>query len=539
MSLTMPAMPSHVQQTQYPRIVEQQDEAGLGIHTVAQALARRWKLAFGLLFLVIALVAVYVFTAPRMYESEMKVLVQNERGNLVVTPERTLPSPVSTGVTEEQVNSEIEVLRSQELAEKVVAPDWNPNGRTQAEIKKHQKLVEQFRKNLAIDAVRKSNIIHVAVRAKSPQQAQQLLQTLLVAYLAKEREIERPAGASSFFEAQASAYKNELEAAQRQLATLQQQTGVVSLPETETTLEKQVTDLNTEQRATELQLMDARDRLNNTQIQMSSMPVRQRTLEKTVPYQLSVEQLTTLLAQLKIKREELITKFQPTDRLVTENQHEIDSTNVALAEMHDSSSQERSTDVNPVWQQLTSAAALTATQIKGLEGKLDGLRQQVSLSEAQLASLESKTVQFSAAKHHVDELENDYQLYTQKRDEAQIADAMDEHKMLNVAIAELPTLSFVAVSPKPVSDLLLGTLTAVFLACGAVFYFEISRSTFASARELEMASSYPVLATVPLVAAGIANTARGGSALHAEASPAGAGSWSEVADLNKVSSVVR
>lgn len=539
MSLTMPAVPSHVQQNNYPRIVGQQEEAGLGIHNVAQAVARRWKLALGLPLLVMGLVAVYVFTAPRMYESEMKVLVQNERGNLVVTPERTLPSPVSTGVTEEQVNSEIEILRSQELAEKVVAPDWDPEGRTQAEIKKHQKLVDQFRKNLGIDAVRKSNIIHVAVRAKSPQQAQQLLQTLLITYLAKEREIERPAGASSFFEAQASNYKNELEAAQRQLTELQQQTGVVSLPETEALLEKQVTDLNAEQRATELQLTDAKDQLNNTRTQMSTMPVRQRTLEKTVPYQLSVEQLTTLLAQLKIKREELITKYQPTDRLVAENQHEIDNTNAVLAEMHNSSSQERSTDVNPVWQQLTSAAALTATQIKGLEGKLDGLRQQVHASEAQLASLESKTVPFSAAKHRVDELESDYQLYTQKRDEAQIADAMDEHKMLNVAIAELPTLSFVAVSPKPVSDLLLGTLTALFLACGAIFYFEISRPTVASARELEMVSSYPVLATVPLTAADIASTARGGSALRDDMSPAAAGSWNEVADINKVSSVVR
>ncbi len=537
MSLTMPAVPSHVQQNNYPRMIDQQEESGLGVQNVAQAVARRWKLALGLPLLVIALVAVYVFTTPRMYESEMKVLVQNERGNLTVTPERTLPSPVSTGVTEEQVNSEIEVLRSQELAEKVVAPDWNPQGRTQAEIKKHQKLVDQFRKNLGIDAVRKSNIIHVAVRAKSPQQAQQLLQTLLVAYLAKEREIERPAGASSFFDTQALNYKNELEAAQRQLATLQQQTGVVSLPETETTLEKQVTDLNAELRATELQLTDVRDQLNNTRTQMSSMPVRQRTLEKTVPYQLSVEQLTTLLAQLKIKREELTTKFQPTDRLVVENQHEIDTTNAALTQMHDSSSQERSTDVNPVWQQLTSSAALMATQIKGLEGKADGLRQQVSASEAQLASLESKTVPFSAAKHRVDELESDYQLYTQKRDEAQIADAMDEHKMLNVAIAELPTLSFVAVSPKPVSDLLLGTLTALFLACGAIFYFELSRSTVANARELEMVSSYPVLATVPLTAAGVASSARGGSALRAEVGPAG--TWNEVADLNKTPSAVR
>jgi uncharacterized protein involved in exopolysaccharide biosynthesis len=59
---------------------------------------------------------------PIQYQSEMNVLVQNARGNLQVTPERTMGRVVVNEVTEEQINSEIEVLRSRSLAKVVVDP---------------------------------------------------------------------------------------------------------------------------------------------------------------------------------------------------------------------------------------------------------------------------------------------------------------------------------------------------------------------------------------------------------------------------------
>ena len=52
---------------------------------------------------------------PKQYSSEMQFLVQNARGNVVVTPERTSSSDVVSGVTEEQVNSELVILHSHEL----------------------------------------------------------------------------------------------------------------------------------------------------------------------------------------------------------------------------------------------------------------------------------------------------------------------------------------------------------------------------------------------------------------------------------------
>jgi hypothetical protein len=98
----------------------------------------------------------------------------------------------------------------------------------------------------------------------------------------------------------------------------------------------------------------------------------------------------------------------------------------------------------------------------------------------------------------VTDLENNYQLYTQKRDEAQMADAMNENRLLNVAVQQNPTYSVVPFRPKPVVDTILGGFTAIFLASFMVFFAEVGRDTIANAGELERVSRFQVLATVPM-----------------------------------------
>ena len=501
----------------YPTAIPEDGISSSGLVTVVQALHRHRRLGLTIFFVVLAAAAAITFATQKQYESEMKILVQNARGSLVVTPERTMTTNAISNITEEQVNSELEVLRSREIAEAALTPNWNAAAHTSADNQVHEKALEKFRKHLIITAVRKANIIQIDYTDASPQGAQATMQRVAAAVLSKEREIERPAGASTFFADQASHFKADLEAAQRQLSDLQQKTGVVSLPERETDLDKQIAALQAEQRTTLADAGEKQSRLQATRLLLQSVPERQRTTERSIPYQQSVEQINTLLQQLRNKREELLTKYLPGERLLIENQHQIDSANETLTRLRASNSDEKATDVNPVWQQLSSSEATTSAELHALDGKRKTLDQQIKNSQVELAAIEGKAVPFSAAKQRVAELESDYQLYTQKSDEAQISDAMDEHKMLNVAVAELPTINYIPVRPKPLSNLILSTLTAIFLALGAVFYAEISRATVADARELEAVAPYPVLAIIPLI--------KPSCSIAAEGSPKGAPSY--------------
>ena len=165
-------------------------------------------------------------------------------------------------------------------------------------------------------------------------------------------------------------------------------------------------------------------------------------------------------------------------------------------------SQEHDSDVNPVWQSVTGSIIQNETQREALKAKHVALAKQIGTLQGQLSGVEGSTVAFNTLRQKVADLQNNYQLYTQKRDEAQIADSMNANRLLNVAVAQSPTYSVTPYRPKPLVDTVLGTFTALFFASFLVFFAEIGRNTFASSAEVEGMLQLPVLAEVPLIREG-------------------------------------
>src|SRR5437867_5699644 len=71
-------------------------------------------------FLVIAVgvLSLVVLGSPQ-YEAEMKILVKRERADPVVTPGQSAQGRLWLGVTEEELNAEVELLKSRDLLAKV------------------------------------------------------------------------------------------------------------------------------------------------------------------------------------------------------------------------------------------------------------------------------------------------------------------------------------------------------------------------------------------------------------------------------------
>jgi len=432
----------------------------------------------------------------------MELLVQNNRGEYQITPQRTAGSVIVNAVTEEQINSEIELLRSAGLADIVVDPHWGKQSATTntvEQLKAHDKAVEQFHKHLSADLVRKSNIIHVTYTASDPHASTETLNRLLSAFMAKQRDIAQPPGTSQFFASEAARYKTELDQAQQELAEYQQQQQIVSLPETEQAMDREISDAQTELRNTDAQISEASQRINSQVKQLKTIPTRQSTQERTLPNDYSVERLNTMLAELQNKRTSLLTKFTPQDRLVQEVDQQIADTKAALSQAQQMTSQEKSSDINPIWQTVTGSIIQNQTERQALKARHDALEQQINCLRGTLTHAEGSTVEFATLHQKVADLENNYQLYAQKRDEAQMADAMNANKLLNVAVAQNPTFALTPFRPKTVVDLLLGSFTGIFLATFIVFSAEMGRTTIATPREADRLLQYPLLATVPLM----------------------------------------
>lgn len=457
-----------------------------------------WLVVLGVMLLTIA----YTTLAPRQYRSEMDLLVQNRRSDDQISPDRAKGDIAVNGVTEEQINSEIQLLMSRGLANLVVDPHWNDPGHeasmTPQQLKAHDKAVIEFEKHLGVSMVRKSNVIHATYTGSDPKSATDNLNRLLSAFLSKQREIAQPPGTAQFFTAQAANYKQQLDDAQQKLAQYQQQQNIVSLNDTESTLDRNINDVQTEMRTTDAQIESLSKQLGTQTRQLRSIPNRQMTQVRTIPNDYSIERLNTMLAELQNQRTSLLTKFTTNDRLVQQIDKQIADTKAALAKAQQMTSQEHDSDINPVWQSVTGSIIQNENEREALKAKKAALAQQVESLRSQLSGVEGSTVAYSTLRQRVTDLENNYQLYTQKRDEAEMADEMNRNRLLNVAVAQNPTYSVTAFRPRPIMDTVLGTFTAIFLASFLVFFAEMGRSTFASPGEVERISRYPVLVTVPL-----------------------------------------
>jgi len=470
----------------------------LSIRAAIEALFRQ-KLLFATVMLLAIATSVLL---PRQYVSEMKFLVQNARGNVVVTPEKTNPQNVASDVTETQVNSELEILRSHDVVDPVADPGWEkiPAGQQSlARVRQHEALLAGFDKKLETEPVRKTNVIDVRYRARDPQQARNSLQRLCQTYLAQHRRMQRPGGASAFFASEAERYQKAWDQASRDLVDFQQRHQLYSLAQRETDLEEKLTKGESDLLASDAGLKELDARLEESTRRQRTMATRQTTQDRTGPNLQSVQQLTTLIVELENKRTILLTNYKPEDRFVRELDRQIASTRAALNEAAVSKPLEVTTDVDPAWQQVRTEFAQGKISRRAQAGRRRAIAGQLVRLKRDLGKMQDLDVQYNNLEEQVKERRENHELYAQKRDQSQIADAMDDRGLMNVVVAQQPTLSYLPAGPKRLTNGVLGMVTALFLGLCAVYLAEAGRNTIATPHELESASRYPVLATLPIM----------------------------------------
>jgi polysaccharide biosynthesis protein PslE len=473
---------------------------GSPVRALADGFFRQRRLFAAVFVIVLLPVAVSMLMAKKQYRSETKFLLENNRSNAVITADRSA-SPGVTEITEQQINSELDILGSEDVIGAVADPNWatlpDYKKKSPEALKSHEQKLADFRKRLKIDPSRKSNVITVSLTAPSAAEATAALERFSTAYLAHRKLISRPSGTSSFFAEEAHRYQDAWQQANHQLVEFQQKYHLVSVPQTQETLSKAIASYEDDERSNGASLSELEGRLSESRHAAGVVPQRQKTQQRIISSQSSVDQMRSLLLQLQNKRTELLTRYTPKDRLVQEVDHQITDTTASLNAASAAKGSEDTTDINPEWQEVQSSLVEGRIERHALRAKSSSLKHNISALRKQLSRLQSLDVPFNALEEKADQARSNYELFAQKRDQAQIEDAMDERKLLNIAVAESPTSAFKPSSPKPLLSAALGLLTALFLASGTVYFAESSRTTVATARELESISRYPVLATAP------------------------------------------
>ena len=196
---------------------------------LAMVLFRQRKLFVGVSGLVFVLAVVYAF-AGATYRAQVRVLVRRGRADPPVTAQANAPPDFSrVEVTEEELNSEVELLKDDDVLRRVVeandlaAHDWlrwlRPHEEQAARV---ERAAKKLAGRLEVEPIKKTNLIAVSYDAADPQVAAHVLQSLASVYLEKHMEVHRPGGQLHFFDQQTGESRRQLEEAKRKLVDFTQ-----------------------------------------------------------------------------------------------------------------------------------------------------------------------------------------------------------------------------------------------------------------------------------------------------------------------------
>lgn len=470
---------------------------------------RRWQvlLSFAGIFAVVAVISLF---GGNRYVSRMMILVsQNERANTPVNGQpNAQPIRNPNGVTVEQMNSEVALLRSQDLLRQVVldcglnakpASYWRKLPLLHSRLSPDQKTAEAVRTladKLKIEILPMSNMIRVSYPSPNPALGARVLKTLAALYMQKHVAVHRPQGVYAFFQQQAKRYQEQLANQESRLVDYTQQEGVVSAPEEMTAALQRVSQLESMQDDTHANTIGTEQRIRELEKELGAMAPRVTTSIKTSDNAQLIQNLRSTLLDLELKRTDLLQKYQPSYRPVREVEKQIADTRAAIATAEKAPWREVTTNRDPTFESTLAELTKARADLADDAARTVALGQAVGNLKSRATWLQQQGVVQQNMMRKFKTAETDYLLYLNKAEQARIDDALDSRRILNVALAEAPSAPALP-THSTLWYLALSAFVAGLAAIGLAFATDKLDPTVRTPDEVEVLLNLPLLGVLP------------------------------------------
>lgn len=502
----------------WERVSQTPDRVPASMPTLRDLLApifRRRRLV-AISFFGILLGAVLSGLLPKKYEAQMKILVRRERVDPVLTPDRDSQPQLQNGIREEELNSEVELLKSRDLLEAVVtscklhesrsdslwaqlSSVFEP-GETPPQQGKDMRIpqaVRKLEKTLLVEPIKKTNLIKVSFTSTDAQQSARVLTTLASLYMEKHLTVHRPPGAFDFFQQETERYREQLAAAEKRLADFSREEGVVAAQlEKETALQK-LAEFESALKETHTAAAEVRKRVQALEVRLAGTPLRQTTQVRMSDNAFLLQQLKSTLLSLELKRTELLTRFAPTYETVRELDTQIAQTRGAIEAALKAPVRDETTDRDPTHEWVRAELVKSRTELAAIQERAQSIARVVHAYQEKASGLRQKEAVQQDLMREVKSAEENYLLYRHKQEEARISDAMDRRQILNVAVAEAATVPSLPSNLSWTFTLLIGGLLASAVSVGLALLADYFDPSLRTPDEVQSLLDVPVLAAVP------------------------------------------
>ena len=493
--------------------METQETSQTSLRDFLCVLFKRKTLILLFFFATVCTVAIGTFLFDPVYEASSEILVKVGRENLYVPPTGNV-TPVISLNREEQINSEIEIIRSRSLLEQVVLAlgpstvyedleDEGPGilsrflGNTQPQPSPVDRALLLLEKALNVEAIKKSNVIEISFEHKDPRMAPAVVNKLVSLYLDRHLDVHKTPHSYAFFQEQSQLLENKLKQVEAQLEAFKKQHNVTSLAEERSLLLRQESDLRVSLNQTLSSQAETENRINQLQKHLASVPENIPQGEEIDHNPFILSTLQARLVELELKEKDLLTKYTEESRLVKNVREETQMVREKLAEQETKRYGKTSSGRNVTYQRLQEEFLRNQTDKKALIAKKETQETQLAEYQRKLEKLNRIEVELTQLQEQVDVNRQNYRLYLTKFEESRISDAMDTEKITNVTQIQSAQVPLKPVKPRVLLNLVLGIFLGAFGGLGLAFFLEYLDEGLEKPEDVEKALHLPVLASIP------------------------------------------
>ena len=476
---------------------------------VAAMIFRRRRLAlllFGGIFLTVAVVTVL---QPSFYMARAKLLFKKERASTVVSAQAGADGDAArTQISEEMLNSELEIIDSTTLLREVLREDRlyyqiiNPESAGQLDSSSALEIaVSKLKADLDCQIVPKSNIIQVSYEAKDPQLAAQIVNALCQRYVVRHLEVHETKGIYSFFQKQSEVLHDTLQAMTAALQRFETENDLMAPEQQRQLFLQKLADSETQRNLNRANLQASSRQVDFLEKQIAAAPERIQTQNQQVSSTVN-EALADQLESLKLKYDLMV----QTEKNPAEPKSQLArSLKSRIAQIEETIHQQQqrieppqvSTDINQAMADLTAQLTRARVELIGYQERDKELTAAIAQAKQDLKNLEGASFKHEAMVRQLELIQNNYLLYAKKQEEARISEALDREKVANVSIVDPASVPLEAVRPNRKLNIAMGFALALFVSLGTCLGLGFLDVVIHSRSDIERQINVPVIVSIP------------------------------------------
>ena len=502
----MKRMPGQIEEIgNPPRVVKGSDDISMR-DLFAPLFRRRRMLALVFIAVLVGLLLLAAIIGPQ-YTSRMAILVNRERLDPLVTTESTSQMiTTSNPVTEQEINSEVELLKSRDVLQQVVLANGldKPRGgfslnalisRDSSKESRLEKAVKALAKQLKVEVTTKTNVIEASYSSSDPQRSYGVLKSLGEFYTAKHVAVHRPAGSYEFFAKETEKYRNELNSAESKLRDFGLVNRIAAPDVQRTNLAQQFADSVGLLHAAQQLIATDEERIHSDREQMNATPQRSVTAQSSAAADKLLDELNASLVVAESKRTQLAMKYDPHYPLVQEEDKEIAQINDHIKRAGMTRYVTETSDRDPTFELLREDLAKTQADLAGQRANLQATARSIKSLQSEMIELDQQSILQHDLVREAKADEDNYLLYLSKREQERTTDALDNTRIANVAIAVAPALPVLPVYGWS-SILFVALLLAVVIAISVTYVLDYLDPSFRTPAEVIDILGIPVVVSV-------------------------------------------